>query len=88
MVKFKSGFYWNELNKNRYSLVYCENPAHLVSRRLIRVHNFDESGTGFGYVTKANKLTPFDPEKDMDRLEPKVAEKVKLELEEIAKEAS
>ena len=85
-VKFETGFYWNRSNINRYFLTYCENPASSDSEGLIRIHNFDERGVWPGYMTRADKLTKFDPEKDMDRLKPEVAEKVRQRLEELARD--
>jgi hypothetical protein len=88
MREFKRGFYLGQAEGQLDSLFYYErklgvpNPIGLIEMRY-----FNETGVWSGGLAMANQLTLFDPEEDMARLKPEVAEKVREKLEELARES-
>ena len=78
-----NGFYW-------YNDTYTKDLFAMVDMRFesgkVHLRFFNEKGDFYaGMSVEPDQLTPFNPEIDMERLEPRVAEKVKERLEEIAK---
>ena len=77
--EFSKGFYWDG-----NSLVYFKGGG-LRSSDTINLTNVFSNGIYGPYVAGIKDLTLFNPEKDFDKLDGKIAKIVKDELEKLAK---
>ncbi len=82
MTELKEGFYWNKRFYGDYHLVYYG--GHVPEDKgIIFADLFDERGNYGVISTEVDRLTLFDPERDMERLNSKTAERVKQKLEKL-----
>lgn len=87
-TELKEGFYWNRSFYGNIHLVYYSGHVDPDDENIIFASLFDDRGKYGTIVTEIDRLTIFDPEKDMVRLKPKVAERVREKLEELANQAN
>ena len=81
MPELREGFYWSKNNYGTDNLVYYSRSV-LKRDGLVLVNLFDERGVYGSVITSLTGLKPFDLNKDLERLNPKTAERVRKELEE------
>lgn len=81
MEKSKGKLYWAINRFGNDFLVYYVGILPISGE--ISVKHFSELGPYASYGVNAKDLIPFNPERDMGKLRPKVVERVKRELEEI-----